>query len=64
MTAGAGSDLWGRDPGEDIRNQVPQAVATLEAFHGKLPGTLPRKLHVVYWTPADREPQPQWRERL
>ncbi|RBP35878.1 NPCBM/NEW2 domain-containing protein [Roseimicrobium gellanilyticum] len=53
-----------RDPKADIAEQVPPAVATLKAYHGDLPGELERKLHVIYWTPADREPQPLWRERL
>ena len=53
-----------RDPLADIASQVPQAVATLNAYHGKLPASLPSKLHIIYWTPSDREPQPQYRERL
>ncbi|TLD72309.1 glycosyl hydrolase [Phragmitibacter flavus] len=52
------------DPASDIATQVPKAAATLTAFHGPLPGDLERKLHIIYWTPSDREPQPQWRERL
>lgn len=52
------------DPVADIRQQVPSAGAALAEFHGALPGQLSRKLHIVYWTPSDREPQPQWRERL
>jgi hypothetical protein len=56
--------LLASDPATQIREQVPAAAATLSGFHGALPAKLERKLHIVYWTPNDREPQPQWRERL
>jgi hypothetical protein len=53
-----------RDPKADIADQVPQATASLKTYHGDIPGKLDRKLHIIYWTPSDRDPQPQWRERL
>ncbi len=56
--------IFASDPAVQIREQVPLAVATLAEFHGPPPGQAERKLHIVYWTPSDREPQPQWRERL
>jgi len=52
------------DPLAEINEQTPKASSTLVAYHGQIPGALDRQLHIVYWTPADREPQPQWRERL
>ncbi|MHA3771180.1 NPCBM/NEW2 domain-containing protein [Verrucomicrobiota bacterium sgz303538] len=58
------SGLLAGDPLADIREQVPQVASRLTEFHGALPGNISRKLHIVYWTPSDREPQPQWRERL
>ena len=38
----------------------------LEAFHGDIPqdSHIARKLHIVYWTPADREPAADYTQRL
>lgn len=49
----------------DIAINVPKAKKILEAYHGKTPDTpITRKLHIVYWTPADRDPAPGYQERL
>ncbi|SHI68339.1 Putative peptidase family protein [Rubritalea squalenifaciens DSM 18772] len=49
----------------DIAIKVPKALKILEAYHGKRPEkTIERKLHIVYWTPADRDPAPAYQERL
>lgn len=58
------SGLFASDPVADIREQIPPVASALAEFHGELPDSISRKLHIVYWTPSDREPQPQWRERL
>jgi len=52
------------DPQTLIAKQVPAARAILEAWRGKQPPTAERQLHLVYWTPKDREPAPRYRERL
>ncbi|WP_435892829.1 NPCBM/NEW2 domain-containing protein [Oceaniferula spumae] len=51
-------------PKEIIAEQVPQARAILEAWKKGSPTDAKRMLHIVYWTPSDREPAPQYRERL
>ncbi len=44
--------------------QGPLALKLLDAYHGTRPATSPKKLHVVYFTPSDRDPEPRYRERL
>src|SRR5690242_5943453 len=39
-------------------------VKRLDAYHGTYTAASPKKLHVVYFTPADREPEPRYQERL
>lgn len=51
-------------PQEMIDQQVPAALKILDAYHATDPVPANRTLHIVYWTPSDREPQPQYRERL
>ena len=51
-------------PREEISAKVPAARAILDAWQEKNPEKQERRLHVVLWTPADREPAPQYRERL
>ncbi len=51
------------DPQTIIANQVPAARAILDAWRGENPPTAERKLHLVYWTPADRDPAPRHRQR-
>ncbi|QJE95451.1 NPCBM/NEW2 domain-containing protein [Luteolibacter luteus] len=51
-------------PQEEIATKVPQAKAILEAWQSKEPVKAEKKVHIVYWSPSDREPAPQHRERL
>ena len=44
--------------------QAALAAKILEAYHGTRPADSPKKLHVVYFTPADRDPEPRYQERL
>ncbi len=55
---------WAQSPQEDIAAQVPAAMKVIDAYHAAEPVSSRRTLHVVYWTPKDREPAPQYRERL
>lgn len=47
-----------------IDAQVPAALKILDTYHQAAAQPSERTLHFVYWTPSDREPQPQYRERL
>ena len=49
---------------ELIAAQVPTAVKVIDAYHAAEAVTSKRTLHIVYWTPSDRDPAPQYRERL
>lgn len=51
-------------PQEDIAAKVPAAKAILDTWQVKDPVRAEKKVHIVYWTPADREPAPRYRERL
>ena len=44
--------------------QAAQALRILDAYHGRRPANPPKKLHLVYFTPADREPAARYEERL
>jgi hypothetical protein len=44
--------------------QAAQALKIINAYLGPRPAKHPKLLHIVYFTPADREPQPHYRERL
>jgi len=44
--------------------QAALALKYLNAYHGPSPKVPPHLLHVVYFTPANREPEPRYRERL
>ncbi len=44
--------------------QAAQALAIIEAYDGPRPAKPPKQLHVVYFTPADREPAARYQERL
>ncbi|HEX8915606.1 MAG TPA: NPCBM/NEW2 domain-containing protein [Humisphaera sp.] len=48
----------------DVDPRVIAARKVLDAYHAKDPVPADRKLAVVLWTPADREPAPQFRQRL
>ena len=51
-------------PQEEIAAKVPAARAILDAWQAQDPAPAERKLHVILWTPSDREPAPRYRERL
>ncbi|MCW1883208.1 NPCBM/NEW2 domain-containing protein [Luteolibacter flavescens] len=51
-------------PQEEISAKVPAAKAILDAWQAKDPVRAEKKIHIVYWTPSDREPAPRYRERL
>src|SRR5262245_53354101 len=44
--------------------QAALALKILERFHGTNAGAAPRKLHIAYFTPSDRDPEPRYHERL
>jgi hypothetical protein len=44
--------------------EVERAMALVAAWEDDQPVRAARQLRVVYWTPADREPAPGYRERL
>ncbi len=44
--------------------QGPLVLKLLDAYHGTRPAGQPKKLHVIYFTPSDRNPEPRYRERL
>ncbi len=52
------------DPHAEIAAKVPAALSILDAWQAENPARAERKVHIVYWTPADREPAPRHRERL
>lgn len=52
------------DPREEISTKVPAARAILDAWQARDPERAERRLHVVLWTPSDRDPAPRHRERL
>jgi hypothetical protein len=44
--------------------QAAMALKIIDAYHGKRPASPPKKLHIVYFTPTDRDPEPRYQERL
>lgn len=54
----------GATPEEEITTQAPAALAILDAWQNDRPERAERAVHLVYWTPKDREPAPRYRERL
>jgi hypothetical protein len=46
------------------REQAAQAFKIIDAYHGTRPATPPKKLQIVYFTPADREPAENYQKRL
>lgn len=56
------------DPGAPARAEIAPKVAAaraiLDGWQAKAPQRGERQLHIVYWTPGDREPAPLYRERL
>ncbi len=60
----AASPVIGETARAELAPKVSAARAILDGWQAKDPEKAQRKLHVVYWTPQDREPAPQYRERL
>jgi heat shock protein HslJ len=48
----------------EIAPKVAAARAILDAWHAEHPEPVERKVHLVLWTPRDREPAARYRERL
>ena len=44
--------------------QAARALKILDAYHGPRPETPPKKLHIAYFTPSDREPAAGYAQRL
>ena len=44
--------------------QAARALQIIDTFHNPRPANPPRKLHIAYFTPADREPAVRYEERL
>ncbi|WP_038165542.1 NPCBM/NEW2 domain-containing protein [Verrucomicrobium sp. BvORR106] len=57
-------DAGAATPQEEIASQVPAARKILDTWQADQPQKEERYLHLVYWTPKDREPAPRYRERL
>lgn len=51
-------------PQQEIDQQSPAALEILKKWQNDHPERAKRTLHIIYWTPADRDPQPRYRERL
>ncbi len=58
------STAWTGDAPVPESEQAAQALKLIDAFHGPRPSNPPKKLHVVYFTPADREPDAKYEQRL
>ena len=62
--AQAPGDDVGAPARAEIGPKVAAARAILDGWQAKDPERADRKLHIVLWTPNDREPAPMYRERL
>ncbi|MCW1914667.1 hypothetical protein OJ996_13855 [Luteolibacter sp. GHJ8] len=51
-------------PQAEIASKVPQAKTILDAWQGADAKRAEKKVHIVYWTPSDRDPAPRYEERL
>ena len=58
------ASLSAATPPEELTAQVPAARAILDGWQDRQPERDDRFVHIVYWTPSDREPAPRYRERL
>lgn len=56
--------LYALTPREEIAAQAPLAKSILDGWQAQHPERAERKLHIVYWSPSDREPAARYRERL
>lgn len=61
----SGSDAWEKlSLSERQLVQVNEAKEIIETWRGENPQKARRSLKIVYWSPKDRKPQPQYKERL
>lgn len=51
-------------PGEPTANDLTRAKNLLESWQSQSPANATRVMRIVYWTPADRDPQPDYLARL
>ncbi|NWK54916.1 NPCBM/NEW2 domain-containing protein [Verrucomicrobiaceae bacterium N1E253] len=51
-------------PEQEIKEKVPQAKKIIDSWKNASTKAEKRTVHVVYWSPADRQPAPKHRERL
>ncbi|WP_395753243.1 NPCBM/NEW2 domain-containing protein [Prosthecobacter sp.] len=51
-------------PGEPTREDLGRAKGMLEKWENDAPEEARRVMRICYWSPADREPQPEYRARL
>lgn len=51
-------------PGEPTEADLTRSRQLLESWENDQPSKQKRVMRVVYWTPADRDPQPEFRPRL
>jgi hypothetical protein len=56
--------LLAQSPQRAIDEQVPQAIAIRDGYLLSEPVPSKRTLHIVYWTPKDREPIDGYQQRL
>jgi hypothetical protein len=56
--------LHAQSPQKLIDEQVPAALRIRDAYLTSQPVPSQRKLHIIYWTPSDREPIDGYQERL
>ena len=50
--------------GEPTREDIGRAKSLLESWENREPEKQPRVMRIIYWVPADRDPQPAYVERL
>jgi hypothetical protein len=50
--------------GEPTEADLGRARAVLQTWENEEPQKSPRVMRIVYWSPSDREPQPEYRARL
>ncbi len=63
MTACGAPALRAVDPIPEGQ-QAARAMKIIDAYHEPRPATPPKKLHLVYFTPADRAPAARYEQRL
>ncbi len=55
---------FGQASRNSIQRDIPGAIEKIKEYHATEPVPSRRTLHIVYWTPNDREPIKAYRERL